>query len=92
MAKPPTSLLLSLYLASIILERAQAVAFPPMASRTIPQITADRHGAKCLGGERPSMEIRRNASSNKWVLFLEGGGWCNGATADGGVTLRRREV
>lgn len=29
----------------------------------------------------PSVEIRLNTSSTKWILFLEGGGWCYGATA-----------
>ena len=55
---------------------------PSMVPRTVPQTTADKHGAKCLGGQAPAIEIRRNASSTSWVLFLEGGGWCNGATAN----------
>jgi len=59
-----------------------AAAQAGMTSRTIPQATADKHGAKCLNGAPPSVEIRLNASSTKWVLFLEGGGWCFGSTPD----------
>ena len=55
---------------------------PGMTSRTVPQPTADKHGAKCLNGAAPSVEIRLNASSTKWILFLEGGGWCYGATSN----------
>jgi hypothetical protein len=53
---------------------------PGMSSRTVPQPTADKHGAKCLNGAAPTVEIRLNQSSTRWVLFLEGGGWCYGAT------------
>ena len=53
-----------------------------MESRTVPQATADKHGAKCLNGAAPTVEIRLNGSSTQWVLFLEGGGWCYGATAN----------
>ena len=55
---------------------------PGMQSRTVPQATADRHGAKCLNGAAPTVEIRLNASSTKWILFLEGGGWCYGSSAN----------
>ena len=51
-----------------------------MDSRTLPKATADKHGAKCLNGNAPTMEIRLNSSSTKWILFLEGGGWCYGGT------------
>lgn len=53
-----------------------------MQSRTVPQATADKHGAKCLNGAAPTVEIRLNASSTKWILFLEGGGWCYGSSAN----------
>ena len=55
---------------------------PGMTSRTVPQATADKHGAKCLNGAAPAVEIRLNKSSTQWMLFLEGGGWCYGATQD----------
>ena len=64
---------------------ASAPSPPPprgMESRTVPQATADKHGAKCLNGAAPTVEIRLNRSSTQWVLFLEGGGWCYGATAN----------
>eukprot|EP01052_Picozoa_sp_SAG31_P049241 SAG31_NODE_10685_length_1109_cov_11.936258_1_plen_238_part_10 len=60
-------------------------AAPPshgMQSRAVPQPTVDKHGAKCLNGAAPTMEIRLNRSSTQWILFLEGGGWCYGATAN----------
>eukprot|EP00936_MAST-01D_sp_MAST-1D-sp1_P002677 g2677.t1 len=47
---------------------------------TLPIDAADAFGAKCLDGSPPSYEISRNTSSTSWVLFLEGGGWCYGAT------------
>ena len=37
--------------------------------------TVDKFGAACLDGSPPYMYVRTNASSTKWVLFLEGGGW-----------------
>ena len=42
---------------------------------TLPQAIADKFGAKCLNGQPPPYEVQLNASSTKWVLFLEGGGW-----------------
>ena len=44
--------------------------------------TAAKFGAACLDGSAPSMYVRTNPASTKWVLFLEGGGWCFGATPD----------
>eukprot|EP01079_Euglenida_sp_SAG-EU17-18_P008029 gene8029-1435_t len=57
-----------------------AADLPPMVPITVPEATCEKFGARCLGGDAPSYQIRRNASSNKWVLYLEGGGWCYGAT------------
>eukprot|EP00656_Telonema_subtile_P033329 TRINITY_DN3688_c0_g1_i3.p1 TRINITY_DN3688_c0_g1~~TRINITY_DN3688_c0_g1_i3.p1 ORF type:complete len:352 (+),score=59.59 TRINITY_DN3688_c0_g1_i3:140-1195(+) len=51
-----------------------------MVSYSVPQATADAFGAKQLNGDAPIYELRRNSSSSKWVLFLEGGGWCFGNT------------
>jgi hypothetical protein len=45
------------------------------AAGAIPQAIADEFGAKCTNGEPPAYYISRNESSDKWVLFLEGGGW-----------------
>ena len=49
---------------------------------SVPQTTADEHGAKCLGGGSPAYNFRlsdsNSSNSDKWVLFLEGGGWCFG--------------
>lgn len=42
---------------------------------------ATQFGAKGLNGAAPQYLVRRNSSSNKWVLFLEGGGWCYGSTS-----------
>jgi hypothetical protein len=46
-----------------------------MQSYVVPQAIADKHGAKCLNGAPPFYELR-NSTSDKWMLFLEGGGWC----------------
>ena len=45
---------------------------------SLPQAVADKFGAKCLNGAPPTYELSRNYSSTKWILFLEGGGWCQG--------------
>jgi len=47
-------------------------------SASVPQATADKLGAKCLGGGPPAYNFRLNPNSDKWILFLEGGGWCYG--------------
>ena len=49
---------------------------------SLPQAVADKFGAKCLNGAPPTYEITRNYSSTKWLLFLEGGGWCQGDTVN----------
>ena len=50
----------------------------PMEPNSVPQDVADRFGAKQLNGDPPIYDVRRSASgSTSWVLFLEGGGWCN---------------
>jgi hypothetical protein len=49
---------------------------------TLPQAIADKFGAKCLNGQPPPYELQLNESSTKWVLFLEGGGWCYGLDAN----------
>jgi hypothetical protein len=51
------------------------------AGQSVPQAIADEFGAKCLGGQSPQYEISLNNSTSKWVLFLEGGGWCYGKDA-----------
>jgi hypothetical protein len=58
---------------------------PGMMHVTLAKATADKFGAKCLQGSAPSYELRLNASSDKWVLFLEGGGWCYGLTPNATV-------
>ena len=47
-----------------------------VSADSVPQDVADHYGAKCLNGAPPTYDITRNVSSTKWVLFLEGGGWC----------------
>ena len=51
------------------------------AAEILPQAFADKFGAKCLNGSPPPFEVQLNSSSTKWVLFLEGGGWCYGLDA-----------
>eukprot|EP00040_Diaphanoeca_grandis_P017723 m.92926 g.92926 ORF g.92926 m.92926 type:complete len:430 (-) comp26585_c1_seq1:267-1556(-) len=53
-----------------------------MVPETVPQALADSLGAKQLDGSAPIYLIRRNPASTKWLLFLEGGGWCFGPTAE----------
>lgn len=60
-----------------------AIAQPPAGSMNVnvvsPAITA-KHGAKCLDGTPPAYNIRLGTGANvsKYILFLEGGGWCFG--------------
>lgn len=51
-----------------------------MQPHQVPQDLADKFGAKCLNGPAPTYKSRLNPASSKWVLFLEGGGWCYGGT------------
>jgi Pectinacetylesterase len=37
---------------------------------------ADRTGARCLDGSGAGFFVRANRSETRWVVFLEGGGWC----------------
>ena len=55
---------------------------------TLNQSAADAFGAYCLNGAPPSYNIRTNSSNTKWILFLEGGGWCYGPTANGSFELQ----
>ena len=61
-----------------------------MLPRVVPATTA-RDGF-CLDGSLPSYSIRRNASSAAYVLFLEGGGWCNGPTANATIASCARRA
>lgn len=59
---------------------------PGMTRVELPEALASKFGAYCLGGAPPSMELRladdSSPNNDKWVLFLEGGGWCYGATEE----------
>jgi hypothetical protein len=48
---------------------------PPLSLHTVPQTLADAHGAKCLDGSPPAMYVLLQ-DPLKWVIFVEGGGWC----------------
>eukprot|EP00750_Incisomonas_marina_P009106 INCI15809.2.p1 GENE.INCI15809.2~~INCI15809.2.p1 ORF type:complete len:119 (+),score=28.43 INCI15809.2:110-466(+) len=64
---------------------AAAAAMAPAgvsATEVLPVDVAEKFGAKCLDGSPPTFELSRNVSSTKWVLFLEGGGWCFGPSAN----------
>jgi hypothetical protein len=59
----------------------------PMQRVDIPAATVQAHGAACLAGQAPNYEIRRNTSSDHWIIFLQGGGWCYGATPNATIQL-----
>jgi hypothetical protein len=59
---------------------------PPAPPGAIPAAVADKFGAKCLDGTPPTYDVSLNTSSSQWVLFLEGGGWCYGATVAAATT------
>ena len=55
-----------------------ALLLAPVAAQQhtpIPQAFADRFGAKCLDGSPPSYSSLLQ-DPLRWVLFIEGGGWC----------------
>ena len=57
-------------------EKGSSTAGPdPLSLHTIPQSLADSFGAKCLDGSPPSSYILPQDPS-RWVIFVEGGGWC----------------
>jgi hypothetical protein len=59
----------------------------PMQRVLIPPESVQEHGAACLSGAPPNYEVRRNTSSARWIIFLEGGGWCFGNTTNATVKL-----
>lgn len=69
---------------ALALFAATAALTPASVSSTevLPVDVAAKFGAKCLDGSPPTFELTRNVSSTKWVLFLEGGGWCFGPDAN----------
>jgi len=52
----------------------RSTALPPMTHLTVSPAAAAKFNAKCLQGTPPTFELRTNAKSDKWLLFLEGGG------------------
>ena len=64
----------------------QGHASSGLTKRTLPSPTGEEFGAYCLDGSMPTFDIRlagaTSTNSNKWILYLEGGGWCNGATEE----------
>eukprot|EP00039_Didymoeca_costata_P011489 m.161580 g.161580 ORF g.161580 m.161580 type:complete len:432 (+) comp15189_c0_seq8:18-1313(+) len=73
---------ISLLVAVVVTIFALPVNGQSMQPMTVPQELADKLGAKQLNGDAPIYLIRRNPNSNKWVVFLEGGGWCYGQTEE----------
>ena len=71
----------ALYSLLLVAGAAQLAAGGP-----IPAAVADKFGAKCLDGTPPTYDVSLNKSSSQWVLFLEGGGWCYGATVAAATT------
>lgn len=71
---------------AMLLLVTSSLAHGGMVPYTVRSATADAFGAKQLNGNPPTYELRRNASSTSWVLFLEGGGWCFGATAEATIS------
>ena len=71
---------------------AITVSFSPpgLTRRTLPDSIASEFGAFCLNGLPPSMDIRLAAENSpdkdKWIIYLEGGGWCYGPDADSTIT------
>ena len=51
-----------------------------MVVAVVSAATTAKHGAKCLDGSPPAykMRIGTGANATKFILFLEGGGWCFG--------------
>jgi hypothetical protein len=56
------------------------------STSALPASVADGFGAKCLDGSPPTYDVSLNKTSSQWVLFLEGGGWCYGATVAAATT------
>jgi O-palmitoleoyl-L-serine hydrolase len=52
-----------------------------MVPKVVEQSIVTKFGAACLNGDPPTFEIKKNKNSKRWILFLEGGGWCYGASA-----------
>ena len=74
-----------------------------MLPQTVAPALATKFNAKCLSGAAPTYLLRRNTSSTRWLIFLEGGGWCYGNTtastisscsqrAGAGAAMLRRSI
>ena len=42
----------------------------------LPTDIAQSTGAVCLDGTPPAFYIQTNPASTKWIIFIQGGGWC----------------
>lgn len=66
-------LFLAFFLATLSCVNAQ------LSAMVLPQTFADIYGAKCLDGSPPAIYYKLG-DPNRWILFLEGGGWCADTT------------
>lgn len=70
----------------VLLVLATAAAAGQLTASVLPQAFADTYGAKCLDGTPPAYFISPPSSQpEKFVLFLEGGGWCSDVTPEGTI-------
>jgi hypothetical protein len=54
----------------------------PMELGVVSEALAEETGAACLDGSRPAFYYRKG-TTNRFVVMLEGGGWCGNAEEDG---------
>lgn len=52
--------------------------FAPADEMTLQRVSMNEFGARCLDGSEVTYYFREGfgTGSNKWMIFLEGGGWC----------------
>lgn len=59
---------------------------PPLVGVVLPEAFALSFGARCLDGSPPAYQIAHGAEKSKFIVFLEGGGWCSGETPADTIT------
>ncbi|GJP32148.1 hypothetical protein CLOM_g16725 [Closterium sp. NIES-68] len=79
---PALSLLVLALAASLPLLSAAAPAGGGAGSTSLVLLPPSRYGARCLDGSPPGFYHRQGngAGANKWLIYLQGGGWCYSAT------------
>ena len=71
-------------LAFLFLSAGFPCVYSQLSALVLPQDFSDTYGAKCLDGSPPAIYYKLGDPS-RWIVFLEGGGWCADTSYNGTV-------